>query len=176
AISGGEQPLFSQAYCGNEDKAVARWCAPRTFAGGVTADAVTLNDGYEAYTLYCYACHGEDRDGRGPPSYGPRTPRRNFTQGIFKFARIRSSDELPHDDDLIRIVKGGLHGTAMLPWDINDAELSRVIQYIKTFAPEKWEKKKKNGEMVKTLEPFALPPHPWPGKQAEPLARSRHLH
>ena len=59
-------------------------------------------------------------DGKGPSSYGLRPPPRDFTKGIFKFARLRSSDELPNDDDLVRIVHGGLHGTAMLPWDIPD--------------------------------------------------------
>ena len=31
------------------------------------------------------------------------------------------SGSLPHDEDLARIVKGGLHGTAMLTWEIPDA-------------------------------------------------------
>src|SRR6185369_7203299 len=113
-----EDKTFRAEACGNADEAVARWCAPRTFAGGITVDAATLNAGHDSFMLYCYACHGENGDGRGPSSYGLRPPPRNFKLGIFKFARLRSSDELPNDDDLYRIVHGGLHGTAMLPWDI----------------------------------------------------------
>jgi hypothetical protein len=48
----------------------------------------------------------------------------------------------------------------MLPWDIPEIELEKIIQYIKTFAPEKWEKKKK-GVPVKTLEAFEAPADPY---------------
>jgi mono/diheme cytochrome c family protein len=153
-----------------------RWCAPRTFAGGVTIEKSTLDAGHDAYMLYCYACHGENGDGKGPASFGLRPPPRNFTQGIFKFARMRSSDELPADEDLYRIVHGGLHGTAMLAWDIPEAELMMILQYVKTFAPQKWEKKKKNGEPVKTLEVAENPPDPWVGKDAESVSRGRDLY
>ena len=168
-----EDKTFRESACGTE---AARWCAPRTFAGGITADAHTLTAGHDSYMLYCYACHGENGDGRGPSSYGLRPPPRNFTLGIFKFARLRSSDELPHDDDLYRIVHNGLNGTAMLPWDIPDVELMNIIQYIKTFAPAKWEKKKKSGELVKNLEPFELPADPWAGKEKEAEARGKELY
>ncbi|MFO0755469.1 MAG: c-type cytochrome [Byssovorax sp.] len=147
-----------------------------TFAGGLTSTGHELNEGYQSYTRYCYACHGEKGDGKGPSSYGLRPPPRNFTMGIFKFARLRSSDDVPNDDDLVRIVKGGLHGTAMLPWDVQDDELLRIIQYIKTFAPQKWEKKKKNGEPVKTLEVFEAPEDPWAGKDAQAVDRGRELY
>jgi mono/diheme cytochrome c family protein len=148
----------------------------KTFAGGVTADAQTLHHGWESYMLYCYACHGEKGDGKGPSSYGLRPPPRDFTKGIFKFARVASSDELPNDDDLARIIKGGLHGTAMLPWDIPDVELERIIQYIKTFAPQKWEKKKRSGEPVATLKPFVTTGDPWAGNEKEAIEAGRDLY
>src|SRR5262245_16229304 len=77
----------------------------RTFAGGedgagVEVSAHDLNDGRDAFMLYCYACHGEKGDGKGPSSYGLRPPPRDFTRGVFKFARLRASDELPNDKDL----------------------------------------------------------------------------
>jgi len=148
----------------------------RVFAGGVEVDGRTLNEGYAAYTRYCYACHGEKGEGNGPSSHGLRPPPRDFTKGIFKFARVGSSDQLPHDEDLKRIVKGGLHGTAMLPWDIPDAELTRIVHYLKTFAPKKWEKKKKSGEPVKTLDPFQPTPDPWIGKEAEAVQLGKELY
>src|SRR5262245_22070826 len=107
----------------------------RTFAGEVQVDAATLNDGRDAYMLYCFACHGDKGDGKGPSSYGLRPPPRDFTKGVFKFARLRGGDEMPNDDDLERIVLGGLHGTAMLPWDIPKIELHKILQYIKTLGP-----------------------------------------
>src|SRR5690242_9099685 len=71
----------------------------RTFAGDIEVSAKTLNDGRDAYMHYCYACHGEKGDGKGPSSYGLRPPPRDFTRGVFKFARLRSSDEMPNDED-----------------------------------------------------------------------------
>lgn len=171
-----EKNTFRQSACGSEDPKVAQYCAPRTFAGNITVGAQTLQEGHDAYMLYCYACHGENGDGKGPASYGLRPPPRDFTQGIFKFARLRSSDDTANDEDLVRIVKGGLHGTAMLPWDVPPGELDKIIHYIKTFAPKKWEKKKKNGEPVKVLEAFQLPADPWAGKEAAAVQRGKELY
>ena len=171
-------------------------CAPdkMPFAEGETKTFATLNDdgsakpegmavsghdlnlGYQSYTRYCYACHGVKGDGHGPASYGLRPPPRNFTLGIFKFARLRSSDELPNDADLKYIIKHGLHGSAMLAWDIPDEELGRIINFIKTFAPQKWEKTKKNGDHVKTLEVFVVPADPWQGKDVEAVSRGQELY
>lgn len=148
----------------------------KVFAGGMEVDGNTLNDGHFAYIRYCYACHGEKGDGKGPSSFGLMPPPRDFTKGIFKFARLRTSDDMPNDDDLVWIVKGGLHGTAMLPWDIPEEELRRILQYIKTFAPQKWEKKKRSGEPIKTLEPFEAGADPWVGKEAEALQKGKELY
>src|SRR4051812_19034721 len=82
------------------DKFNEKFTEDRLFAGGVQVSAHTLQEGHDAYMLYCYACHGENGDGHGPSSYGLRPAPRDFTKGIFKFARIRSSDELPNDEDL----------------------------------------------------------------------------
>jgi mono/diheme cytochrome c family protein len=143
---------------------------------GVSVSGHDLNLGYQSYMRYCYACHGEKGDGHGPASYGLRPPPRNFTLGIFKFARLRSSDELPNDADLKYIVKNGLHGSAMLAWDIPDEELGRILNFIKTFAPQKWEKINKKGDHVKTLEVFQAPADPWAGKDVEAISRGQELY
>jgi mono/diheme cytochrome c family protein len=148
----------------------------KTFAGGIEVTARALNEGRDAYMLYCYACHGPDGDGKGPAAYGLRPPPRDFTKGIFKFARLRSGEDLPTDDDLTRIVRGGLHGTAMLPWDVPEVELEKILQYIKTFAPQKWEKKKKSGEPVKTIDDFAPSEDPWIGKETEAVQSGKELY
>src|SRR5438309_1600492 len=114
--------------------------------GGKQVSADTLNAGKESYTHYCRACHGDKGDGHGPAALGLRPPPRDFTQGKFKFAAVESGS-LPNDDDLRRIVKKGLHGTAMLPWDVPDQELSNIIPYVKTFSP-KWQKEKPGAPLV----------------------------
>ncbi|MFL5784058.1 MAG: c-type cytochrome [Bacteriovoracaceae bacterium] len=106
--------------------------------GGKKVDADTLNLGYTTYVEYCIQCHGMKGEGNGPSSKGLLPPPRNFTQGLYKFPYVPYG-ELPHDEDFARIIRGGLKGTAMLPWDISDERLNAVIQYIKTFAPQAWE-------------------------------------
>jgi mono/diheme cytochrome c family protein len=135
--------------------------------GGKQVSAETLNAGKEAYTHYCRACHGDKGDGRGPAALGLRPPPRDFSQGKFKFAAVESGS-LPNDDDFRRIVKRGLHGTAMLQWDVPDGELANIIQYIKTFSP-KWQKEKPGA-------PIVPPPDPWQGQEQAAIQRGKELY
>ena len=109
----------------------------KTFVGGKTVSATTLNLGRTTYLEYCVQCHGYEGKGDGPSSKGLIPPPRNLTQGLYKFANVPYG-EAPHDEDFYRIIRGGLKGSAMLPWDISDERLDAVTQYIKTFAPEFW--------------------------------------
>ncbi len=109
----------------------------KVFAGGVYVTAKQLNNGKSTYTEYCMSCHGVNGDGAGPSGKGLQVPPRNFKLGQYKFGLVVSG-ELPNDEDFYKIIKKGLHGTAMLPWDLSEQQLFNVTQYIKTFAPEKW--------------------------------------
>lgn len=122
---------------------------------GKKVSASTLNLGYTTYVEYCIQCHGKEGKGDGPSSKGLLPPPRNFTQGLYKFAWVPYG-ELPHDEDLARIIRHGLKGSAMLPWDISDERLDAVIQYIKTFAPQTWE-----GEDKVLGTKFDLPKDPY---------------
>jgi len=135
--------------------------------GGKQYSAETLNDGRESYTHYCRACHGDKGDGHGPAALGFRPPPRDLTQGKFKFAAVESGS-LPNDDDFRRIVKKGLHGTAMLPWDVPDKELANIIPYVKTFSP-KWLKDKPGA-------PIVPPPDPWAGRDQAGVQRGKDLY
>jgi mono/diheme cytochrome c family protein len=120
----------------------------KIFAGNVYAPAKALNDGKSLYTEYCMPCHGVNGDGKGTSYKGLAVPPRNFKLGIYKFGQVVSG-ELPHDEDFYKILKNGLHGTAMLPWDLSQQQMFNVVQYIKTFAPAKWEgADKKLGESI----------------------------
>lgn len=114
----------------------------RTFAGNKTVSADTLNLGKTTYQEYCIQCHGKEGKGDGVTSKGMYPPPRNLTLGVYKFGDVVSG-ELPHDEDFYRIIRHGLKGSAMLPWDISDERLDAVVQYIKTFAPQTWEGKDK---------------------------------
>ncbi|MGZ6123994.1 MAG: c-type cytochrome [Myxococcales bacterium] len=137
--------------------------------GGKEVSADTLNAGRVAYLQYCRACHGEKGDGKGPAAPGLRPPPRDFTQGSFKFACVLDQ-KLPRDEDLVRIVRVGLHGTAMVGWEVPDRKLDEIIQYIKTLSP-KWQEEDAVGEPVK------VPPDPWgEARKAEAIERGKQLY
>jgi mono/diheme cytochrome c family protein len=128
----------------------------KIFAGGVYASAKALNSGKSTYTEYCMPCHGVNGDGQGTSAKGLSVPPRNFKLGQYKFGRVVSG-ELPHDEDFYKLLKEGLAGTAMLPWkELSDKQMFNLVQYIKTFAPAKWEgADKKLGEsIIVTKDPY----------------------
>lgn len=111
----------------------------KKFIDGQSVDAKTLNLGRQVYIDYCMACHGMTGEGNGPAAKGSVPPPRNFVQGIYKFG-LSKDGGLPTDSDFARIIKHGLKGTGMLAWDISPQQIYAVTQYIKTFAPQVWEK------------------------------------
>ncbi len=144
-----------------------RFTAPVKLGGKVVAASV-LTAGAQDYTLYCRSCHGDLGDGKGPAAPGLFPPPRDFRAGIFKFGAV-AGGALPSDDDLVRIVRSGLHGTAMLGWDgIPEANVRGILQYVKTFSP-RW-KEEEPGEVVATT------PDPWVGKEAAGIARGRKVY
>ena len=101
--------------------------------GGQTIAPAQLRRGAAAFTHYCRPCHGDAGDGAGPSGRGLQPPPRDLRLGVYKFAAV-ATGQLPNDSDLRRIIKGGLHGTAMLAWDVPDLELDDLIQYVKAFS------------------------------------------
>lgn len=102
--------------------------------GGVSIPAARLNRGAAAYTQYCRACHGDAGDGGGTAALGLRPPPRDLRLGVYKFAAVPAG-QLPNDADFRRIIRHGLHGTAMLAWDLPDGTVDDIVAYIKTFSP-----------------------------------------
>lgn len=151
------------AACGQK-----RFTEPYPLTGGKSIEVKTLNDGHDAYMLYCYGCHGDRGDGKGPASPAMRPPPRNFTRGLFKFAGVEAG-KLPVDDALDRTVRRGLHGTPMLPWDVPEVERRAIIQYLKTLSP-RWQSADEYGT------PLEISPDPWKGKEAEAIARGKQVY
>ncbi|HME92402.1 MAG TPA: c-type cytochrome [Myxococcaceae bacterium] len=141
---------------------------PYPLTDGKSIDVKTLNDGYEAYMLYCYGCHGEKGDGSGPASLAMRPPPRNFTRGLFKFAGVEAG-KLPVDDALDRTIRRGLNGTPMLPWDVAQVERRPIIQYLKTLSP-RWQSADEYGT------PIEISADPWRGKDKEAIARGKQVY
>lgn len=130
--------------------------------GGQEIPAQVLNEGHEAYMRYCYACHGDKGDGNGPAAPTMRPPPRDLSTGVFKFAGV-AAGELPNDDDLDLLIRRGLSGTPMLPWDITERERRGIVHYLKTFSP-RWQNETP-GERIKPDGD-----DPWKGKEAEAVA------
>jgi mono/diheme cytochrome c family protein len=139
--------------------------------GGKQVDKDVLNLGHTTYVEYCIQCHGIKGEGDGPASKGLLPPPRNLTQGLYKFPWT-AYGELPHDEDFARIIRHGLKGTAMLPWDISDERLNAVIQYIKTFAPAVWEGSDKvlGTKLEITADPFGE------AKKAEAIEKGKKVY
>jgi mono/diheme cytochrome c family protein len=139
---------------------------PMVLAGQeVSADV--LNRGREQYVQNCYACHGMAGDGNGPASHYYRPPPRDLTKGLYKFGGV--VDGLPHDEDFVRIIERGLAGTPMLAWDIPDADLNPIIQYVKSLS-HAWQEAEELGKRV------PVDTDTWQGKEPEAVARGKQVY
>jgi mono/diheme cytochrome c family protein len=146
--------------------------APPTFTAPVTlggrgVPASELEHGREVYTQFCRPCHGDAGDGKGPAATGLRPPPRDLRLGVYKFAAVPAG-QLPRDTDFVRTVRQGLHGTAMLSWDVPTAEVDALIQYVKAFAP-RWRNEQPG-------EPIATTTDPWRGREADAIDRGRRVY
>lgn len=141
-----------------------------TFVGEQKVTADTLNYGRNVYMENCMSCHGDKGDGKGVAHKGLLPPPRDLTLGVYKFGHVISG-ELPTDKDFYRIIKDGLKGSAMLPWDLTQEQLYAVTQYLKTFAMETWTDKEASiGETVVVLN------DPWSNNKAGGIARGKEVY
>jgi mono/diheme cytochrome c family protein len=121
--------------------------------GGKLVAARNLQRGAAIYTQACRACHGAEGGGNGTAALGLRPPPRDLRLGVYKFGAV-ASGQLPTDDDFRRIIVKGLHGTAMLPWDLPSPQLDDVIDYIKTFS-ERWQTEGAGQPITLSADPWA---------------------
>ncbi|RMG20193.1 MAG: cytochrome c [Deltaproteobacteria bacterium] len=98
----------------------------------------SLKLGKRVYQRHCSGCHGLEGNGEGPAARWLDPKPRDFTLGTFKF-RTTPSGFLPTDEDLLRTIREGVHGTSMPSWRLMpEVEQRAVIAYIKTFS-DAWE-------------------------------------
>jgi Cytochrome C oxidase, cbb3-type, subunit III len=152
--------------CGRGAGAPPPFTAAVTLGGRSVAPGA-LEHGRDVYTHFCRPCHGDAGDGKGPAATGLRPPPRDLRLGVYKFAAVPAG-QLPRDEDFVRTLRNGLHGTAMLSWDVPPAEVDALIQYVKAFSP-RW-RNEKPGEAI------VAPPDPWPGREADAVERGRRVY
>lgn len=131
----------------------------KIFAGGIEASAHVLNRGHDLYQVHCMACHGRDGDGKGVSHMGSKIPPRDLTMGVYKFGQV-AAGELPHDEHFYKILREGLKGSSMLPWDLSEGQMFALVQYMKTFAPDTW-----LGEDKQLGEEIVVIPDPWTSRK-----------
>ncbi len=104
--------------------------------GATLAAAGDVEKGEVIYAERCLQCHGEEGDGLGPAAERLNPPPRDFTLGLYKIKSSAFDADLPNDEDLFRMVRDGMPGTAMPGWSdlLSEQEMWDVIAYIKSFA------------------------------------------
>lgn len=106
-------------------------------AGGTsTAQLDSLSRAAEIYEHRCSGCHGTEGDGLGAAAERLNPPPRDFTLGMYKIKTSGFEEFLPNDDDLLRMIRDGMSGSAMPGWgDVLSAqEMADLVAYIKTLA------------------------------------------
>lgn len=92
--------------------------------------------GAQLYAERCALCHGPDGQGDGPaaPSMIPRP--RDFVLGQYKY-KTTPADQPPSDEDLARVIRDGLHASAMPYFSdiLTEDEITALVEHLKTLSP-----------------------------------------
>jgi DMSO reductase family type II enzyme heme b subunit len=99
-------------------------------------------NGLEIYNKRCTWCHGVEGDGQGAAVEYLNPPPRDFTSGLYKIKTTHFDDAVPNDDDIYRMIKDGMPGTAMPGWSdiLNEKEMWDLVAQIKVFSEYQEEK------------------------------------
>jgi DMSO reductase family type II enzyme heme b subunit len=94
------------------------------------------DNGKKVYEKRCLMCHGEEGDGDGPGAERLNPPPRDFTEAGYKIKTTGADDPVPNDNDLYRMIKDGMPGTAMPGWSdiLKEQEMWDLVHYLKIFA------------------------------------------
>ncbi|WP_441291895.1 c-type cytochrome [Sorangium sp. KYC3313] len=99
-------------------------------------DAQAATRGKTVYLHECAVCHGDAGDGAGPEASSFDVKPRDFRQGNYKF-RTTEFHELPTLDDVERVIRNGVPGTAMPAWApfLSEQQVHEVALYLIVFSP-----------------------------------------
>ncbi len=105
----------------------------------VTTAAAKSGDkdkGAAVYAKRCILCHGEEGDADTDVGERLNPPPRDFTLGEYKIKTSGFEDPVPNDDDLFRMIRDGMPGTAMPGWGdmLSEQDMWDLVAYLKVFA------------------------------------------
>src|SRR5262249_24148058 len=127
---------------------VALWL----FAGAAPAHAQAgdATAGQAGDGRQCLECHGEKGDGKGPAAELLAPQPRDFTAGLYKIRT--TSNKVPTDQDLFRLITDGMPGTSMPSWAVlPERDRWNLVAYIKSFAADKFKEAPKKLELPKEV-------------------------
>ena len=101
--------------------------------GTAGAKPGTADKGKVIYEKRCTWCHGADGDGAGASKDFLNPPPRDFTSGNYKIKSSGFDDMVPSDDDVFRMIRDGMPGTAMPGWSdiLNEQDMWDLVAYVK---------------------------------------------
>jgi len=116
--------------------ALLTFCTALFMAGSAAAKPGTAAKGKEIYDKRCTWCHGEKGDGAGAAKDRLNPPPRDFTSGNYKIKSSSFEDMVPNDDDVFRMIRDGMPGTAMPSWSdlLAEQDMWDLVAYVKSFA------------------------------------------
>jgi DMSO reductase family type II enzyme heme b subunit len=119
-----------------ERSALAAALLAALLAGAAAAQTGDKATGAEVYAKRCAWCHGEKGDGQGPGAARLVPPPRDFTLGLYKIKTSSHEEIAARGDDLVRMVRDGMPGTAMPGWKdvLSDQDIRDVLAHVATFA------------------------------------------
>ncbi|WP_435627707.1 ethylbenzene dehydrogenase-related protein [Candidatus Ferrigenium straubiae] len=112
------------------------FCTALLAAGTAAAKPGDAAKGKEIYEKRCGWCHGAEGDGAGAAKDLLNPPPRDFTSGNYKIKSSSFEDMVPNDDDIFRMIRDGMPGTAMPGWGdvLKERDMWNLVAYLKTFA------------------------------------------
>jgi len=111
-------------------------CTALLFAGSASAKPGTVEKGKEIYDKRCTWCHGAEGAGDGAAKDRLLPPPRDFTSGNYKIKASSFEEMVPNDDDIYRMIRDGMPGTAMPGWSdiLKEQDMWDLVAYVKSFA------------------------------------------
>jgi mono/diheme cytochrome c family protein len=128
SVSAGHREQLQAALEGLFGTPAAPMIGTATDLGGLDLSPAHLAAGSRVYRRLCVNCHGMAGDGRGPTGPWVYPYPRDFRPGVFKAA---VGGRKPHVETLARLIRRGVPGTAMQPYDlIPEEEVRAVTAYV----------------------------------------------
>ncbi|MBI3149119.1 MAG: c-type cytochrome [Betaproteobacteria bacterium] len=111
-------------------------CSALLMAGPAAAKPGTADKGKGIYDQRCTWCHGAEGDGAGAAKEFLNPPPRDFTGGNYKIKSSFFDDMVPSDEDVFRMIRDGMPGTAMPGWSdlLSEQDMWDLVAYVKSFA------------------------------------------